>query len=280
MQRLITISFLYLSLVSCSSLYFHPLQKHLQSPQDFKLNYEDIWIKSTDGITLHGWWLPSQTPAQGSVYFLHGNAENISTHIASVHWLPAQGYNVFLLDYRGFGKSLGKINLPGAIHDAEAGMAWVLKKTPQEKPVIVLAQSIGTAIATNALARHPEWQGATHTLVLDSGFDNFTSLVKDASAHHWLTTLLRYPILMFVDRRYNTDTALGNIKQVPVLQFHSIEDKIIPFARGQSLFEHANLPKTLIKTRGKHIGTFNRQACRNVLIEHIKDLSSDKPLRC
>ena len=51
------------------------------------------------------------------VLFLHGNAENISTHIGSVYWLPEQGYEVVLLDYRGYGRSEGVPQLGRMLDD-------------------------------------------------------------------------------------------------------------------------------------------------------------------
>ena len=107
----------------CSSIFFFPQKQHLQTPDLLGLDYEDIYLTSADETTLHGWWLKAQKPVKGTVYFLHGNAENISTHIRNIAWLPEYGYQVFLIDYRGFGLSGGKPTLPGALPSALAAPA-------------------------------------------------------------------------------------------------------------------------------------------------------------
>ena len=76
-------------------------------------------------MRLHGWFLPAQIPSRGTILFLHGNAENVSTHIGSVAWLPAEGFNVFLIDYRGYGLSEGVPTLDGLHRDVEAAIAKV-----------------------------------------------------------------------------------------------------------------------------------------------------------
>ena len=102
-----------LSLSACTNVFFQPQQIQYLTPDKIGLAYEDVYFSSSGGLKLHGWLLPATGKAQGTILFLHGNAENITTHIASVYWLPAQHYNVFLPDYRGYGLSEGESELKG-----------------------------------------------------------------------------------------------------------------------------------------------------------------------
>ena len=86
-----------------SSVFFFAQKQHLQTPDLLGLGYEDIYFTSADEMALHGWWLKAKTPVRGTVYLLHGNAGDISTHIQNIAGLPEYGYRVFLIDYRGFG---------------------------------------------------------------------------------------------------------------------------------------------------------------------------------
>jgi len=108
----------------CSSVFFYPDNATYITPDRLNLEYEDIYLKTADGETLHGWWLPALTdePAKGTVYYLHGNAQNVSAHILNAAWLPEQGYNVFTIDYRGYGQSTGAPDIEGALHDVETGL--------------------------------------------------------------------------------------------------------------------------------------------------------------
>ena len=88
-----------------------------------------LLLDTADGETLHGWWLPALTdePAKGTIYYLHGNAQNVSAHILNVAWLPEKGYNVFTLDYRGYGQSTGAPDIEGALHDAAKRCMWCVQ---------------------------------------------------------------------------------------------------------------------------------------------------------
>ena len=125
--RLSAALLLSLLLAGCSKLFFYPMSPWVQNPENQGLQYEDIVLIHPRGMRIHGWWLPAadDAPARGTVYFLHGNAQNISTHLANVQWLPARGYNVFLLDYRGYGLSEGKPKLPDVFDDVQLGLDWL-----------------------------------------------------------------------------------------------------------------------------------------------------------
>ena len=62
---------------------------------------------------------------KATVLHLHGNAANVSNHLPLVSWLPARGYNVLMIDYRGFGRSEGKPSLDGIVDDAAAALAYL-----------------------------------------------------------------------------------------------------------------------------------------------------------
>ncbi len=128
--------FLIVMLTGCSGLFFYPYRGHLQTPDQLGLTYENVYLKAADDVQLHAWFLPATGSVRGTVYYLHGNAENISTHIHSVRWLPDEGYNVLLLDYRGYGLSEGKAALPGALWDIKAGLQWLLEQPDvTDKPI-------------------------------------------------------------------------------------------------------------------------------------------------
>ena len=106
----------------CSYLFFYPQRKLINNPYLQDVDYRDIFFKTPDGLMLHGWFLKSSEESKGTILFLHGNAENISTHVNNVLWLVENGFDVLIFDYRGYGKSEGDPTLEGVHVDAEAAL--------------------------------------------------------------------------------------------------------------------------------------------------------------
>ena len=118
--------FLLLAILGCSSHFFYPQKGLFDNPIVVHLNPDDVYFKTFDGLTLHGWFLKAEKPQHGTILVLHGNAENISTHVNSVLWLVKEGFNIFIFDYRGYGMSEGTPTLAGVHKDAEAAMQHLI----------------------------------------------------------------------------------------------------------------------------------------------------------
>lgn len=94
----------------CSSLLFYPQPGLPITPAKAGLAYRDISLTAADSTRLHAWWLPAKAgvAVKGTVLHLHGNGGNLAWHLGGSYWLPEQGYQVLLLDYRGYGLSAGE----------------------------------------------------------------------------------------------------------------------------------------------------------------------------
>ncbi len=243
----------------CSSVFFYPDNTVYITPDRLNLSFEDVYLDTSDGETLHGWWLPAEDKAIGTVYFLHGNAQNISSHLLNVAWLPKKQYNVFLIDYRGYGKSTGAPDIEGALHDAETGLRWLTDHPPTEgRPLFLLGQSLGGALGT-ALAS--EWvirdeQPALNGVILDGTFSGFRSIAREKLGNFWLTWPFQIPLSWTITDAYEGTDMIGAISPVPVMVIHSVRDGIIPFHHGQQLYEAAKEPKRFLQTDTGHASTF------------------------
>lgn len=261
-------------LQGCSNMFFIPMERLVRTPADIGLQYREVEFESSDGTKLHGWFLPAEGAARGSVLFLHGNAENISTHIGSVHWLPAEGYSVLLFDYRGYGKSGGVPELQGVIRDAEAAIEQIVKmEETDHKPIIVYGQSIGASIAIYAVA-HSQYREHIDALIAESAFTGYRRIAREKLSAFWLTWPFQYPLSWTVSAAYAPIDAVPKIAPIPLLLVYSEEDRIVPTRHGKQLFAAAKEPKQLwVVPNGRHISVFFRPEQRQRLLDYLESVT-------
>ena len=241
-----------LSLTACTNMIFQPTGIQYSEPGRLGIDVEDLYIDSTDGVALHGWRLPAVRPARGSVVFLHGNAENISSHVGGVYWLPAYGYEVLLFDYRGYGRSTGAAELDGVMHDAQRMIAYARGHASSAgHSVTVMGQSMGGSIAISALAALPDKSGI-NGLITISAFSDYQQITRDALAGHWLTSPLRWPLSFTVSNRYRPADAIGKLSPIPVFVLYSEADEIVSANHAQQLFAAAGAPRYIEELQGTH----------------------------
>jgi pimeloyl-ACP methyl ester carboxylesterase len=226
----------------CASFFFLPDDAVWYRPQDLSLAYRDVFFESEDGVKLHGWFLPAREdagPSAGTVVFLHGNAQNISAHIASVYWLPAARFNVFMFDYRGYGESEGKPTIEGVHRDAEAAIRTAASLPEVDSRCIaVFGQSLGGAIAPTAVLQVRN-EVPIRALVLDSAFSDFRGFAREKLAGFWLAWPLHRPLALTVPDTIRPRDALAQLANLPIVIIHGERDVIVPVAHAERLHEAA-----------------------------------------
>lgn len=278
MRRLLIIVVLSFSLIGCSNVFFFPYHEHVQTPERLGLKYEDVYFNASDGTHLHGWFLPATGRALGTILFLHGNAENVSTHIMSVRWLPERGFNVFLLDYRGYGVSAGKPTLAGVQDDVDSALKMLLARPGVDAArIVVFGQSLGGAIAIYNVAHSPH-RGHIRALVVESAFSGYRRITREKLGDFWLTWPLQYPLSWTVSDKYNPSEAVTRISPIPLLVIHGDRDPIVPVHHGEQLFDLAREPKQLwIVPGGGHIQAFQWQSYRDRFVAYLTGILSTAP---
>jgi fermentation-respiration switch protein FrsA (DUF1100 family) len=208
------------------------------TPAEIGLDFEEVRIATADRIELHGWYVAAGADAP-VVLFCHGNAGNISHRLDWLQILHDMGLNVFLFDYRGYGRSSGTPNERGTYLDAQA--AWdYLTQTKRHAPkrIVVFGESLGGPIAAH-LARDVS-PGA---LILASTFSSAPDL---ASGFYWFL-----PVRLLARFHYPTAEYVARV-HAPTLVLHSRTDEIVPFSHAEAIFRRANQPKELLEIRGDH----------------------------
>ena len=212
------------------------------NPARVGLRYEGVFIDSTDGVRLHGWFIPAPNP-RGVLLFLHGNAGNITHRLDSIALFHAQDLSVFIFDYRGYGKSSGRPSEDGTYDDAAAAWNYLINDRQLDaEGMLIFGRSLGASIATE-LATHVKPAG----LIIESAFTSVPDIAAELYRFLPVRTLARF--------EFDTKKYIAGIS-CPLLVIHSIDDEIIPVRHGERLFEEAPEPKVYLQIFGDHNNGF------------------------
>lgn len=265
-----------LSIQGCTHLLFYPSRVQVITPATLNINYDDLFIPSTDGTQLHGWWMHSDLEPRATILFFHGNGENISTHIGHVYWLLNYGYDVIAMDYRGYGQSQGEANLDGSIRDVQSSLRYVLDKHINgNRPLLVLGQSMGGSLVIPALAQS-DLKNRVAAVVVIGSFSDFHRITQDALSRFWLTWLFQWPLSFTVDNHYSPQDFIAQLSPVPVLIMHGKSDPVVPVEHAQVLYDHARQPKYLQLLDGDHNHILAPRENRQILLEYLDRILGDK----
>lgn len=221
-----------------SAFVYFPTRNIVTTPEIRDMEYEDVWLYTDDEVRLHGWFIPSERDL-GTLLFSHGNAGNISGRIESISQFHKLGMNVFIFDYRGYGKSNGRPSEEGTYRDAEAAWRYLteVREIPPER-IILFGRSLGAGVAA-WLASHIQAGG----LALESTFTSAADLAGDLYPFIPVRLLMhiRYPVLEYMES-----------VSMPVMVAHSRNDEVIPYQHGKKVYEKAGEPKKWLELQGGH----------------------------
>lgn len=220
-----------------TNMLFHPYaypEGDYESGEVGGIAYEDIFFQAADGTKLHGWYFEHGAERQ-TILLSHGNTGNIAGRRALLEGLLRTGANIFIYDYRGYGRSEGKPDVPGLIDDACAAYDWLIARGITEKKIILYGESLGGAVSCQLSTRKP-----AAGLILQS---SFSSLHKIGREHVPLMHI--YPASLFPQPHLDSAAILRGTHP-PLLVLHGERDAVVPLHHGEELYENASGEKTLV----------------------------------
>jgi fermentation-respiration switch protein FrsA (DUF1100 family) len=219
---------------------FYPSREIDYLPKELGLDFEDVFFKTPDGIQLNGWFI-AKPQAHYTVLFCHGNAGNISHRLEKIKFFHGLGCNVFIVDYRGYGRSEGRPSEKGLYLDAQGAYNYLLSRGISFEQIIGYGESIGGAAIIDLAAKNK-----IKALISDSAPSSAKDMVE-----------VIYPYLPYWVFSLRLDS-LSKIKTIkaPKLIIHSVNDEIVPFKLGKKLYDYAAQPKEFLQIRGGHNSSF------------------------
>jgi fermentation-respiration switch protein FrsA (DUF1100 family) len=200
--------------------------------------YEQVWVREpTDNLKLQAWFFRCHKDAniarsRPTVLFLHSNAGNLSHRIPNIRDLvEICRFNVFILSYRGYGRSEGTPSEEGLKRDAAAALRYLATvDRPDVDPtkIIVLGRSLGGAVGIWLAANFPEW---TKGLMVENAFTSVPDMVD-----------VVLPALKYV--KWLSRNTWNNVREiervtVPIIFFSSARDELVPPAHMHALHNAA-----------------------------------------
>ena len=197
---------------------FYPSKLYDRVPS---MGFEEVTLPN--GVT--GWHLHNH-PESKTLLYCHGNAGNISEWTDMLELIHSQKLNVFIFDYRGFGKSGGAPSIKCIREDGEVAYEYLVQSVLPEN-LVVWGESMGGVVALHIAEKY-----SVGCLVLAG---TFTTPVDLAKAYE-LTGLLKF-IANLIDINNITSIKKVASKNIPIAIIHSVEDDVIPYNCGVKLFE-------------------------------------------
>ena len=225
-----------------SRLIFYPDRVLVANPRDVGLVYEDVFMTTDDGARLHGWFIPAED-ARYVLLFFHGNAGNVSHRLESIRLFNALKLSVFIIDYRGFGHSEGKISEHGTYEDAQTALEYLTgKRGVSRDRIIYFGRSLGSAVAVELATHDPP-----RALIDESCFPSIPAVAARSYPLIPVRWLARF--------RYDSLSRVASL-DCPKLFVHSRGDELLPFALAKRVYAAAAEPKTFLEIEGDHNSGF------------------------
>jgi len=217
-------------------LIFHPGKSNdTATPDIHGIEYDDVIFQTEDGLNLNGWFVPGKKTSPDTdlhtLLWFHGNAGNINRRLDNIKMIYERvPVNVFIIDYRQYGRSEGKVSEQGTYLDARAALAYLhSRKEINREKIIFFGRSLGSAVAVE-LALNEKCRA----LILETPFTSILEMGKK------LYPFL--PVSLLLKTKYDSLAKIRNIK-VPILVMHGDKDDLVPFEHGKRLYDMANEPK-------------------------------------
>ncbi len=237
------------------ALLFHgtPLPAQIQLPSTIEEREIEV-----PGARLHGWLYHRPGGSKGLAIYLHGNAGNLATSMPPTRFWADVGFDAFVIDYRGFGRSTGEIDSEAQLHD-DVWRAWQsVAPAYAGKRLALIGRSLGTGLAAELSTRLP-----VDLLVLVSPYASMQRIASER--YPWVPGFaLKYPL--------HTDTDLPRTQARQTLIIHGDRDDVIPIEHARSLQALYPAAQLVVVPGASHNDILGTPLCTQAMSQALKDV--------
>ena len=248
--------------------------KVYDSPDNYAYPYEEFYFASSQEAMLRGWLFKSKGPSQGVIVVTNGMHYNMSERFKKWTWVLAEGYDLFIYDFRGYGASIGEVDMFGFVDDVSAAINYA-HSLDEDLPMVVVGQSMGGSFVIDAVAKRE--YPYVRLLIIDSTMFGFAQASKDIINRY----VLLWPLFWVPDAI--TPVGVDSIDFVdktntPTLFLAGLQDNIIAYDHSIELYLKAKEPKALwLVEDAEHVECICKTAVKADLKDLLKEsFSSEK----
>jgi fermentation-respiration switch protein FrsA (DUF1100 family) len=200
---------------------FRPTVLSQDYAYQFSENFEEIFLTTNDNAVINAIHFKVNEP-KGVILYFHGNAGDLSRWGTIAEYFVKQKYDVFIMDYRTYGKSTGTLSEKALYEDAQLCYNHLIEGYRADD-VIVYGRSLGTGIATYLASKNK-----TKQLILETPYYSMVDVAQHRFPFFPVKYLLKYQLPTF--------EYIQNV-ECPIAIFHGTNDGVVPFESGKKLFE-------------------------------------------
>jgi fermentation-respiration switch protein FrsA (DUF1100 family) len=213
------------------SLMYFPETVHTSPAAAGLPQAEEVSLTAADGVKSLLWHVPSRD-GKPVLLYLHGNGGALRYRVERFRRLTKDGIGLLALEYRGYGGLAGSPSEQGLIADAEAAYAYAVGHYPVGE-IVVWGESLGTGVAVALAADKPVGR-----VILEAPFTSAEAL---GAERYWYL-----PVRLLMKDQFRSDERIRKVS-APLLILHGLQDRTVPYAMGEHLFDLANKPKHIVR---------------------------------
>ncbi|AEA45641.1 alpha/beta hydrolase [Fluviicola taffensis] len=205
-----------------------------------------IFTKKMDEDEITAYLISPDKKPKATIIYFHGAGGNVSTYIPLIKSLVKDGFQVFMVDFRGYGKSTGKPTHLNIESDGQKILDFSLtQKAIKNTNILLYGASMGTQIATHLAALN---ESKISGLILDGTISSFTDIASAYSPPEQ-----KEMIEKFVTSPYSAKEDIKKLVKIPVLFIHSKEDEDVPFSQYELVEANCTTKHESLIYTGKHL---------------------------
>ena len=190
----------------------------------FAKKFEELNLKTKDKSTINALHFKAENP-KGVLLYFHGNKGSLKRWGDMVSPYTDYNYDVFVMDYRGYGKSNGKRSENEMYNDAQVAYNH-LKNTFNESDIVVYGRSMGATFATFVASENKPKQ-----LILEAPFYSLVDAINGNFPFLPFNTLLKY--------KFESNKFISKVSSSTTI-FHGDKDALISIKSSKKLYESSN----------------------------------------